>query len=60
MIWKQLSFGTQSAAGSRFVETLLTVLETWRQREKNTFTYLTQALTAHFAGEKTPSLLARV
>ena len=60
VIWKQLSFGTQSAAGSRFVETLLTVLETCRQREKNAFTYLTQAITAHFAGEKTPSLLARV
>jgi transposase len=28
VIWKQLSFGTQSAAGSRFVETLLTVTET--------------------------------
>ena len=60
VIWKQLSFGTQSAAGSRFVETLVTILETCRQREKNTFTYLTQAITAHFAEEKTPSLLARV
>ena len=60
VIWKQLSFGTQSDPGSRFVETLLTVLETCRQREKNTFDFLTQAITAHFAGQKPPSLLARV
>jgi len=58
--WKQLSFGTQSDHGSRFVETLLTVLETCRQRDKNTFDFLTQAITAHFAGKKKPSLLARV
>ena len=60
VIWKQLSFGTQSASGSRFVETLLTVLETCRQREKNTFEFLTQAISAHFASQKPPSLLARV
>ena len=60
VIWKQLSFGTQSHSGSRFVETLLTVLETCRQRDKNTFDFLTQALTAHFAHQKPPSLLARV
>ena len=60
VIWKQLSFGTQSDSGSRFVETLLTVLETCRQRKKNTFEFLTQAITAHFAHQKPPSLLARV
>ena len=31
VIWRKLSFGTQSAAGSRFVETMLTVIETCRQ-----------------------------
>ena len=60
VIWKQLSFGTQSASGSRFVETLLTVLETCRQRRKNAYAYLTEAIKAHFAGKKPPSLLARV
>ncbi|MCR4414581.1 MAG: transposase, partial [Thermoguttaceae bacterium] len=28
VIWRKLSFGTQSASGSRFVETMLTVIET--------------------------------
>ena len=27
VIWRKLSFGTQSASGSRFVETMLTVIE---------------------------------
>jgi transposase len=31
VIWRKLSFGTQSAGGSRFVETMLTVMETCRQ-----------------------------
>ena len=32
---RKLSFGTQSAAGSRFVETMLTVIETCRQQGRN-------------------------
>jgi transposase len=60
VIWKQLSFGTQSAAGSRFVETLLTVLETCRQRRKNAFTFLVDSIQAHFERLKPPSILARL
>jgi hypothetical protein len=32
VIWRKLSFGTQSAEGSRFVERLLTVVETCRRK----------------------------
>jgi hypothetical protein len=32
VIWRKLSFGTQSAAGSRFVERMLTVIETTRRQ----------------------------
>lgn len=35
MIWRKLSFGTQSAKGGRFVETLPTVVETGRQQSRN-------------------------
>jgi len=59
VIWRKLSFGTQSTAGSRFVETMLTVVETCRQQDRNAFAYLTDALEAHFAGRNTPSLLPR-
>ena len=57
VIWRKLSFGTQSAAGSRFVETMLSVIETCRQQNRNLFSFVTQAIEAHFAGQPTPSLL---
>ena len=60
VIWRKLSFGTQSAGGSRFVETMLTVIETCRQQHRNTFQYLTAAVQAHLAGQPAPSLLPRV
>jgi transposase len=56
VIWRKLSFGTQSAPGSRFVETLLTVIETCRQQARNTFQFLTTAVQALFAKQKAPSL----
>ena len=59
VIWRKLSFGTQSAAGSRFVETMLTVIETCRQQRQSPLDYLTAALQAKFDGQPTPSLLPR-
>ena len=59
VIWRKLSFGTQSAAGSRFVETILTVVETCRQQQRNVFDYLAAAIQARRAGKKPPSLLPR-
>ena len=53
---KMYSFGTQSAKGSRFVETLLTVIETCRQQSRNVFQFLTTAIAAHFANQNAPSL----
>ena len=60
VIWRKLSFGTQSPSGSRFVETMLTVIETCRQQGRNVFSFLTAALEAHLAHQPIPSLLARV
>lgn len=57
VIWRKLSFGTQSAAGSRFVETMLSVIETSRQQNRNLFAFVTQAVESHFAGQPTPSML---
>jgi transposase len=56
VIWRKLSFGTQSEAGSRFVETMLTVIETCRQQKLNAFDFIIQAVQAHRNGKKTPSL----
>lgn len=60
VIWRKLSFGTQSAAGSRFVETLLTTIETCRQQNRNVFQFVTQTVQAHFHGNTPPSLLPGV
>ena len=60
VIWRKLSFGTQSAAGSRFVETILTVVETCRQQSRSVFDFIGQAVQAHFAHKPAPSLLTGV
>lgn len=57
VIWRKLSFGTQSAAGSRFVANMLTVIETCRQQERPVFDYLAKAVAARFARTNCPSLV---
>ena len=57
VIWRKLSFGTQSVHGSRFVETMLTVVETCRQQSRNTFAFITAAVQAHFSNQSAPGLL---
>ncbi len=59
VIWRKLSFGTQSAAGSRFVERMLTVIETSRRQDRNVFLWLTEAVQAKLRRETAPSLLAK-
>lgn len=59
VIWRKLSFGTQSARGSRFVETMLTVIETCRQQCRNAFAFITNAIQAHLCHQPTPSLIPR-
>lgn len=60
VIWRKLSFGTQSVSGSRFVETLLTVIETCRRQQRDIFNFLTNALHSHLNGHPSPSLLTGV
>ena len=57
VIWRKLSFGTQSAQGSRFVERMLTVIETCRRQKRNVFAWLTETVEAYNHGRPTLSLL---
>ena len=57
VIWRKLSFGTQSDSGSRFVETLLSVIETCRQQNRNVFAFVTKAVQAYFNRNPAPKLL---
>jgi len=52
VIWRKLSFGTKSASGSRFVETLLSVIETCRQQKREAFDFVTQAVERLFGGRR--------
>lgn len=60
VIWRKLSFGTQSAGGSRFVERMLTVIETCRQQKRDVFAWMVNAVKAHLANQPAPSLLSGV
>jgi transposase len=53
----ELSFGTESPAGSRFVERMLTVTTTLRQQERNLLEYMLAAHQARLHGRAAPSLL---
>ena len=54
--WRKGSFGTQSAEGARFVESMLTVVATLTQQQRNVLEYLTAACEAALRGEAAPSL----
>ena len=57
VLWRKGSFGTQSAEGSRFVESMMTVVATLKQQQRNVLEYLTAACAAALRGEAAPSLL---
>jgi transposase len=57
VLWRKRSGGTQTAAGSRFVERLLTTVTTLRQQRRDVLAYLTDACDAANHGRPAPSLL---
>jgi len=57
VIWRKLSFGTQSERGDRFVETLLTVIETCQKQGRSVLQFVTQALRQTNATTQNQSLL---
>jgi len=57
VLWRRRSFGTQSAAGSQFVERILTAMTTLRQQKRDVLDYLTSACAAAICKDPAPSLL---
>ena len=57
VLWRKKSFGSQSESGCRFVERLLTVVQTRRLQGRSVLDYLHEALVAHRAGLPAPKLL---
>lgn len=57
VLWRKRSFGTWSALGSRFVERVLTVVQTRRLQRQSVLEYLHDALQAHRTGQPCPRLV---
>ena len=58
VLWRRRSFGCHSDGGCRFVERMLTAVQTLRRQGRPVFDYLAAAIAAHRRGQPTPQLLA--
>jgi transposase len=58
VLWRKNAFGCHSAAGCRFVERMLTVVQTLRLQKRPVLDYLHRAIVAHRAGLSAPQLLS--
>ena len=56
-IWRKSSFGTQSKAGSLYMERIMTVVATCKLQGRNILDYLTCAVKSHLEQSSFPSLL---
>jgi transposase len=57
VLWRKNAFGCHSAGGCRFVERILTAVQTLRLQGRPVLPYLSDVLAAHRNGLKAPSLL---
>ena len=60
VIWRKISFGTQSDRGARYVERILTVCATCRLQNRSIIEYLRQACHNHLNGMLAPDLVLNV
>ncbi len=56
VLWRKRSFGSQSARGNLFAESLMTVAYTARKQKKNVLAFLTRCCRAQCDGTPAPSL----
>jgi transposase len=57
VLWRHVSFGTESESGSQFVARMLTVAATLRSQQRNILDFLCQATNTYRQGVASPSLL---
>jgi transposase len=57
VLWRRRSFGCHSAAGCRFVERILTVVQSLRLQQRSVLQFLYEAIVAHRSGQKGPRLV---
>lgn len=59
-IWRKTSFGTQSEAGTLYMERIMTVVATCKLQKRNILSYLTDAVKSYVGNTKAPSLLTNL
>jgi transposase len=57
VLWRKVSYGSQSERGSCFVASILTVLMSCQQQRRNALAYLTTCCQAFYANRPIPSLV---
>jgi transposase len=57
VLWRKNAFGCHSEAGCRFVERILTVVQTLRLHQRPALDFLYESLSAHRRGRPAPRLL---
>ena len=57
VLWRRRSFGSQSADGCRFVERMLTVVQSLRLQKRALLDFLYETLCAHRSGTQPPRLV---
>jgi transposase len=57
VIWRKISFGANSERGCRYVERMLTTVQSCRLQGRSTYRFIANALAAHRTGAPPPSLL---
>lgn len=57
VLWRKKAFGCVSDGGCRFVERILTAVQTLRQQGRSVWQFLRDALHAHRSGQRAPTLI---
>lgn len=57
VLWRKMSFGSQSERGNRFIERMMTVRASCRQQDRNVSHFIKKALRAYYGKGESPSLL---
>jgi transposase len=57
VIFRKLSFGTESRSGSKTLAVVMSVLETCRRQSLHALTWITRAVTQHQQNHPAPKLL---
>jgi transposase len=58
VLWRKVSFGSQSTRGCLFAQRMMTVAQTLRLQGRSVFKFVVEACQAHRAGAPLPSLIA--